>query len=89
MPKVTLPSLNKVMEIPSGTPLTELDNLLIFGCRLGACGACAMNVIEGEHNLTPKEQDEKDFLEILGYADDSYRLACQCCVLGDVTIKQV
>jgi ferredoxin len=88
MPKVTLPSLNKVIDVPEGTPLTELDNILMFGCRLGACGACAMEVIEGANNLTEMHQDEKEFLEMLGHVDDSYRLACQCEVFGDVTIKQ-
>ncbi|MDX1902047.1 MAG: 2Fe-2S iron-sulfur cluster-binding protein [Gammaproteobacteria bacterium] len=88
MPKVTLSALNHVIELPEGTALTELDNLLMFGCRLGVCGACVMNVTEGEKNLSPKQEDEREFLEMLGYVEDSDRLACQCLVFGDVTIKQ-
>jgi len=88
MPKVNLKPSDMIVEVPIGTPLTELDNHLMFGCRLGVCGACAVEILEGKLNLSPMQVDEKEFLELIGHCDDDYRLACQCQVFGDVTINQ-
>ncbi|MBA2369156.1 MAG: (2Fe-2S)-binding protein [Candidatus Protochlamydia sp.] len=56
-----------------------------FSCTQGDCGVCAINVIEGNSNLSKKTRTE---IATLGKKklSPSYRLACQCSILGDVTI---
>jgi len=73
-----------------GTTLLELcdqqQTAIIFGCRKGKCGACMIRVIEGGENLSEQGHRERDVLDVLAPAADR-RLACQCTVLGDVTIE--
>jgi ferredoxin len=38
--------------------------------------------------LTRPEQKETDFLVWLGHEENNKRLACQCRLLGDVTVRQ-
>jgi ferredoxin len=42
--------------------------------------------VEGSQNLTPPSREERDFLKKLRRPDNE-RLACQCQVLGDVSIE--
>ncbi|WP_394827563.1 2Fe-2S iron-sulfur cluster-binding protein [Pendulispora albinea] len=80
------------LEIPVevGTTLQEVcaanETSIIFGCRKACCGACIIRVIEGGENLSGLADSEQTVLEVLG-ADADRRLACQCTVLGDVTIE--
>lgn len=91
--KVTLMPHKTEVWLPANAPLTDLEYELIgklsipFGCRAGACGVCAIEVIEGINDLGEKEANEASFLEELGYVGDRYRLACQCRVLGETTIR--
>ena len=62
------------------------DTSILFGCRDGACGACMIRVVEGEKNLSPMLDNEKDFLETMAAAPNE-RLACQCKVFGNVVIE--
>jgi ferredoxin len=71
-----------------GDRLTELDNVLMFGCRQGACGSCAIKILSGSENLSEMTFDERDFLESITYDPQEYRLACQCRVYGDIKIQQ-
>lgn len=77
-----------IFELPNNTPLTELDSILNFGCRNAVCGACAIEVINGGDNLSAMQDNEFHFLNNLGLNTSSYRLACQCKVMGNITIKQ-
>lgn len=53
-----------------------------FACQSGFCGICQINILEGEDNLSPLSDSEKE----LGM-DKSKRLACQCNILkGSVKI---
>ena len=76
-----------------GSSLTELEFELYdqesipFGCKSGACGACAIEVIEGLPNLGDKGTQESAFLQTLGYIGDEFRLACQCRLNGEVRIR--
>lgn len=60
-----------------------------FGCRAAACGTCRIRVVENPQNLSPMEEDEKDFLENFTNAGKDDRLACQCTVSGDVVVEIV
>ncbi|USR91198.1 (2Fe-2S)-binding protein [Phormidium yuhuli AB48] len=50
----------------------------------GQCGTCIVDVIEGMENLSPPTETEKRKLR---KKPDSYRLACQVQVNGEVSIK--
>ncbi|WP_133645258.1 2Fe-2S iron-sulfur cluster-binding protein [Paraburkholderia flava] len=93
MHTVTLMPQGVEVLLSAGSSLVELEFELYdqesipFGCKVGACGACVIQVLDGINHLGSKGSDEKDFLETLGYAGDAFRLACQCSVNGAVTIK--
>ncbi len=50
----------------------------------GQCGTCIVEVVEGMENLSPPTETEKRKLR---KKPDSYRLACQVQVNGEVSIK--
>ncbi|MFI5783999.1 2Fe-2S iron-sulfur cluster-binding protein [Nocardia sp. NPDC051570] len=86
-----LPTGTEVL-LPAGSPLTEVEyetpqRLIPFGCRSGACGACVVEVLEGLGALGEPDDDELDFLEDLGRTGGNYRLACQCRLRGDATVR--
>jgi ferredoxin len=45
-----------------------------------------VKVLKGSENISPIQDDEKDFLETMA-AEPNERLACQCKVFGDVTLE--
>ena len=49
----------------------------------GVCGTCVKEIVEGIENLTPKTRREQHNFKLRG-KPDTYRLSCQCQVLGDV-----
>ncbi|MFJ6948986.1 2Fe-2S iron-sulfur cluster-binding protein [Streptomyces wuyuanensis] len=78
--------------LPAGSPLTDIeyetpDQLIPFGCRSGACGACVVEVVDGFDSLGEADPDETDFLEDLGRDDGNFRLACQCRLLDSATVR--
>jgi ferredoxin len=90
MPKVNILTDNKTIDVPDGYAMIDMceqyDTSILFGCRDGACGACMIRVLEGADNLSPMQDDERDFLETMA-AEPNERLACQCKVKGDVKIE--
>ncbi len=80
--------------LPDKAPLTQVEyayngkNIIPFGCRVGACGACVIHVTQGGENLGIKKDGERIFLEKLGYAGETFRLACQCQITGSVTLQE-
>lgn len=90
MPKVNITTDKKTIDVPQGYAMIDMcedhDTSILFGCRDGACGACMVRVLEGADHLSPMKDDERDFLETMA-AEPNERLACQCKVLGDVTLE--
>jgi ferredoxin len=90
MPKVKITTDNLNLDVPNNYPLIDMcedhDTSILFGCRDGACGACIIRVKKGSENLSPMEDNEKDFLETMA-AEEDERLACQCKVKGDIEIE--
>ena len=90
MPKVTITTDNKTIEVPQNYAMIDMcedhDTSILFGCRDGACGACMIRVLEGAEHLSAMKDDERDFLETMA-AEPNERLACQCKVLGDVKVE--
>lgn len=90
MPKLTFVKNNLTFQLKEGTELVRVHYLdpsipLKFGCRDGHCGTCAIKVVNGEENLSPKTKQEKTTIAKLGLSS-SHRLACQCALKGDVII---
>ncbi len=50
----------------------------------GQCGTCLVEIVAGGENLSPRTPAEARFLK---RKPDSYRLACQVLVNGDVTVR--
>jgi ferredoxin len=80
--------------LPEGSPLTDIEfetpqRLIPFGCRSGACGSCVIEVVEGVEALGEADDVERDFLADLGHSEDDHRLACQCRLRTDATIRAV
>jgi len=90
VPKVIITTDNMTIDVAQNYKLIDMcedyDTSILFGCRDGACGACMIRILEGKENLSPMQDDEKDFLETMA-AEPDERLACQCKVLGDVKIE--
>ena len=93
MPYVLIKPSLELVELPRNSTLTALEEvqetIIPFGCRSGACGSCAIEVLEGISNLTVADDRERLFLTTLGYPEQHYRLACQCRLQGDITIKPI
>ncbi|KAB8033332.1 2Fe-2S iron-sulfur cluster-binding protein [Fluviispira multicolorata] len=90
MPILTVKTDKKNINIEKGAAIIDVceteETSILFGCRDGACGACMIRVLENPENLSPMEEHERDFLETMAAREDE-RLACQCKVLGNVTVE--
>lgn len=90
MPQLTIKTDKLVLDVEKNAAIIDVcedhDTSILFGCRDGACGACMVRVVENPTHLSAMEDHERDFLETMAARDDE-RLACQCKVLGDVTIE--
>lgn len=90
MHKVIVISVNKQFNLPDKSYLTDAEEFQVtglkFGCRKGACGICAIEVVKGMENLSPIDKKESKFLERLGHCSSRVRLACQCQLLGNIEI---
>ncbi len=90
MPILTVKTDKKNINVELGASIIDVceneETSILFGCRDGACGACMIRVVENPNHLSKMEELEKDFLETMAAREDE-RLACQCKVLGDVTIE--
>ncbi|MGL4883056.1 MAG: 2Fe-2S iron-sulfur cluster-binding protein [Waterburya sp.] len=93
MPCIFIKPTDELVDLPTNSNLTALaefkSSLIPFSCRVGACGACVIEVLEGISNLTKANQSERDFLTRLGYPELRYRLACRCRLKDNITIKSV
>ncbi len=76
----------------TGEPVEHMDEPLGWECKVGLCGLCAVEIVEGAENFVPPDAgspemntiENKAFLE----PDPSkYRLACLAKVKGPVKLK--
>ena len=65
--------------------LEKHDQPINSGCRMGACGADPVVVLEGAENLSPPGPEELETLERLGYGE-GVRLACCAKVSGKIKV---
>jgi len=102
MPRVSYIDSEKEYEVESEDIIFDaLDNhgeKLPHGCLAGSCGACRIEVIEGDENLKPPSAIELNTIEAIvenyekrhgaGSCDGKkIRLACRARVRGEVKFK--
>jgi ferredoxin len=81
----------ETVSVPEGQTLSEeltvQNSPVLFGCRTGICGTCVVVVLDGQDELAPPDEEEKEILEL--YLEDTQhaRLACQINVRGPLKIK--
>lgn len=69
--------------------LTIQNSPILFGCRIGICGTCAIEVLEEKGApLHPRTDEEKNFLETMAPGEDKVRLACQIHLNTNISVKR-
>ncbi|MEA3329337.1 MAG: 2Fe-2S iron-sulfur cluster-binding protein [Nanoarchaeota archaeon] len=57
---------------------------VVIACRVGVCGVCKVEVVEGAENLNELSEQERD----MGFGENRERLLCKCVIKkGTVKIK--
>jgi len=77
-----------------GLPMSVLDLSLQVGIELNhdcggscSCTTCHVEIVSGEENCSPMEEDESDLVATVEGATSKYRLGCQCIVKGDIVFR--
>jgi ferredoxin len=91
--KIEFPGTDKpAVELKEGDNLSEKltihNSPILFGCRIGVCGTCAIEVLESDKPLPERTYDEKEFLGALAPGRDEVRLACQIKINTNIKIKK-
>lgn len=68
--------------------LTIHNSPILFGCRIGICGTCAIEVISSDSPLPPRSHDEVEFLGAMAPGRDNVRLACQIHINTNAKIRK-
>jgi ferredoxin len=81
------------VDLEAGDCLSEKLNIhnspILFGCRIGICGTCAIEILESDGKLSERTQDEKDFLENMAPGNEKARLACQIHINTNMKVKKI
>ncbi|HEY0828959.1 MAG TPA: 2Fe-2S iron-sulfur cluster-binding protein [Bacilli bacterium] len=89
LPEVTFVPAHKAIRIRPGTTVMDAGSKtrVHIRSRCGGKAQCLMCkvIIEDQRGVRPMEADEENKLGHL--AENSYRLACQTRVIGDVTVR--
>lgn len=90
MPKITLQPSGQTFEVPEGQSYLDFCQANTvpqdFGCTVGSCGTCRVEILSGMENLNPKEDEETDTIEMCTDVENA-RLGCQLIISGDVTLR--
>lgn len=68
--------------------LTIQNSPILFGCRIGICGTCAVEVLASDAPLPERTHDEKEFLTAMAPGRDNVRLACQIRINTNIKIRK-
>jgi ferredoxin len=92
MPKLTFLKTGQTWEVPAGTSFLEFCQEQgaphDFGCTVGSCGTCVLQIEQGATNVNPISQDERETVEMCTSVVGA-RLGCQLKILGDVSVRPV
>ena len=90
MPKLTIQPSGQTFEVSVGQSYLEFCQTHTvpqdFGCTVGSCGTCRVEVLAGMENLNPREDEEAETLEMCTDLPNA-RLGCQLTLSGDVTLR--
>ena len=59
---------------------------ILFGCRMGICGSCAIQIESDDPLAYVKTSEEIEFFSAIGRAEENLRLACQISASFDFKI---
>ncbi|MCM3884207.1 2Fe-2S iron-sulfur cluster-binding protein [Frankia sp. R82] len=89
MPTLRFLSADEKVDFDDYVDLTEMDDIITFGCRSGRCGICAVRIVSGAENLSPRTSREESLFDLLGEDSPTMRLACQSRAYGDAVLDEV
>lgn len=69
--------------------LTAKNSPILFGCRIGICGTCIVEVVSGENDLCERTENEKEFLDAIVPDKKECRLACQVNINTDIKVRKI
>ena len=92
MPTITFANNGQSYEVPEGTSFLEFCQAngveFDFGCTVGSCGTCRMQILEGADNVDPADDEEKETIEMCTDVEGA-RLGCGVVIRGDVKLQQL
>ena len=92
MPKLTFLATGLTIEVPQGAMFLDVCQERgaphEFGCTVGSCGTCRLEIVSGAENVPPPTSEELETVEMCTNAPGA-RLGCQLKILGDVAIRPV
>jgi ferredoxin len=91
MPKLTFLDSGQSYDVPPGASFLEVaqeHGEHDFGCTVGSCGTCRLEIVEGAGSVNPISLDERETVEMCTSVAGA-RLGCQLKVLGDVSVRAV
>ncbi len=90
MPTITFAATGERHEVPAGTSYLEFcrasDVPQDFGCTVGSCGTCRLELLAGAENVNRQTDDERETVEMCTDVPGA-RLGCQLVVQGDITVR--
>lgn len=69
--------------------LTVDNSPVLFGCRAGICGTCAVRVGVVAGELAVPETEETELLDIVCPGEKAARLACQLRLTADIRLAPI
>jgi ferredoxin len=92
MPKITFLANGQVAEVAAGSTFLEYcqNNAAPhdFGCTVGSCGTCRLEIVAGADNVNPISEDERETIEMCT-DNPNGRLGCQLVIQGDISIRPI
>ncbi len=84
---------HRPVRLAPGASLSEhltVDNSpVLFGCRTGICGTCAVHLDVLKGAVPPPSEDEVALLSLICPGEPRARLACQVDLQGDIRIDPI
>jgi ferredoxin len=89
VPVLKFINAEETVSFDAAVDLRDMTDYITFGCRSGKCGICAVRVVSGAENLSPRTPREERLFELLEITDPDVRLACQSRAHGDCVLFEI